>query len=66
MLQSVEDMPSKAAKGLPDEAKQIFFTAYNEDFGWRCSEAHALKAGWRAVRRRYQETEDGTWSPIGA
>ena len=64
MLQSPEDMPSKAAKDLPDQAKQIFYDAYNEDFAWRCQEAHALKAAWRAVRKRFQQEEDGSWAPI--
>lgn len=54
-------MPSKAAKELPDEAKQIFLATYNDDFAWRCQEAHALKAAWRAVRARYDQQEDGAW-----
>ena len=40
----------KPAKELPDDAKQVFVDAYNEDFGWRCSESHAEKAAWRAVQ----------------
>ncbi len=62
MLASAEDMPSKAAKALPDDAKEVFLRAYNEDFAWRCQEAHALKAAWRAVRALYEEQEDGTWA----
>ncbi len=56
-------MPSKAAKELPDDAKVVFLTNYNEDFAWRCQEAHALKAAWRAVRRDWQQGEDGSWTP---
>ncbi len=62
MIASVEDMPSKAAKELPDDAKAIFMDAYNEDFAWRCQEAHALKAAWRAVRNQFVQGEDGTWT----
>lgn len=63
MLASVEDMPNKAAKDLPAAARETFLAAYNEDFGWRCSEAHASKAAWRAVRRHWQHKDDGTWAP---
>jgi cation transport regulator ChaB len=63
MLASVEDMPSKAAKDLPAAAKETFFAAYNEDFGWRSSEAHASKAAWRAARRHWRQEDDGTWVP---
>ena len=62
MIASVEDMPSKAAKELPEAAKQIFMDAYNKDFAWRCQEAHALKAAWRAVRHQFVQSEDGTWT----
>lgn len=62
MIEGPDAMPSKAAKALPDEAKVIFADSYNHDYGWRCSEAHALKAAWRAVRRDYVEGEDGSWT----
>ena len=62
MLAGPEDMPSKAAKGLPEEAKVIFAETYNHDFAWRCQEAHALKAAWRAIHRDWIEGEDGTWT----
>lgn len=62
MLASPQDMPSKAAKELPDDAKTLFQEAYNEDYAWRCSEAHALKAAWRAVKTAYTQAEDGTWA----
>jgi cation transport regulator ChaB len=61
MLASAEDMPSKSAKELPAEAKQVFFATYNEDFAWRAQEAHALKAAWRAVRTDFRQEEDGSW-----
>lgn len=64
MLASPQDMPSKAAKELPDAAKEIFHAAYNEDFAWRAQEAHALKAAWRSVRRHWRQNEDGAWEPI--
>ncbi|MGB1698068.1 MAG: ChaB family protein [Thermoplasmatota archaeon] len=63
MIGSIDQMPSKDAKNLPDAAKEIFLATYNEDFGWRCSEAHALKAAWRAVDAHFQHGEDGTWVP---
>jgi cation transport regulator ChaB len=62
MIASVEDMPSKAAKELSDDAKQLFLDAYNKDFAWRCQEAHALKAAWRAVRLQFVQNEDGAWT----
>lgn len=62
MLVDPSGLP-KAAKKLPEEAQGLFLEAYNEDFGWRCSEAHAEKAAWRAVRSRFEETEDGSWHP---
>ena len=45
----------KDAKALPPEAQRIFLDVYNRDFGWRCSEAHAAKAAWRAVGERWPE-----------
>lgn len=61
MLEGPDAMPSKAAKELPEEARVTFAEAYNHDFAWRCSEAHALKAAWRAVRRDWVEAQDGAW-----
>lgn len=46
----------KDAKALPPEAQKAFMDAYNRDFGWRCSEAHAAKAAWLAVGSRWPET----------
>lgn len=62
MLTGPKDLP-KPAKKLPDEAQEIFFQAYNEDFGWRCSEAHAEKAAWRAVRARFEliDGDEAQW-----
>jgi cation transport regulator ChaB len=51
----------KNAKDLPDEAKALWVDTYNADFGQRASEAHAMKAAWRALRAAYEETEDGSW-----
>jgi hypothetical protein len=45
----------KDARTLPPEAQRVFLDAYNEDFGWRCSEGHAEKAAWRAVKTRWPE-----------
>ena len=62
MIADITGMPSKDAKALPDAAKTLFMDTYNEDFGWRCSEAHALKAAWRAVDAAFVQGEDGTWN----
>jgi hypothetical protein len=43
----------KMAKALPPEAQKAYVEAYNADFGWRCSEAHAEKAAWREVVARF-------------
>ena len=45
----------KDAKALPPEGQKVFLDVYNTDFGWRCSEAHAAKAAWRAVGGRWPE-----------
>jgi hypothetical protein len=45
----------KDAKALPPEAQKAFMDAYNRDFGWRCSEAHAAKAAWLSVASRWPE-----------
>jgi len=55
MTLTMETLP-KAAKALPPEAQQAFVAAYNRDFGWRCSEAHATKAAWLAVGARWPES----------
>lgn len=52
MTLTLESLP-KDAKALPAEAQQLFLKAYNQDFGWRCSEQHAAKAAWRAVEAQY-------------
>lgn len=62
MLAGLDDMPSKAAKELPEDAKKVFLRVYNEDFAWRAQEAHALKAAWRAVQKAYVQGEDGAWA----
>ncbi len=54
MTISMEALP-KMAKTLPPDAQRVFVEAYNQDFGWRCSEAHAEKAAWRAVLERFPE-----------
>lgn len=57
MTTDLNSLP-KPAKELPDDAKQVFVDAYNEDFGWRCSESHAEKAAWRAVQARWRKDGD--------
>lgn len=54
MTLSLATLP-KTAKALPPEAQQVFLTAYNADFGWRCSEGHAEKAAWAAIAARWPE-----------
>jgi hypothetical protein len=46
----------KEAKALPAEAQKAFLDTYNRDFGWRCSEAHAIKAAWLTVGARWPES----------
>lgn len=58
MTLTLDSLP-KPAKELPDEAKELFVAEYNKDFAWRCSESHAEKAAWLAVRGRYDRTDDG-------
>lgn len=62
MIASIDSLPSKDSKALPEDARVVFMNTYNEDFGWRCSEAHALKAAWRAVDAAFVQGEDGTWA----
>lgn len=57
------DALPKMAKGLPPEAQRAFLDAYNQDFGWRCSEAHAEKAAWRAVVERFPEAAAAAQKP---
>ena len=54
MTLSLATLP-KDAKAMPAEAQAVFLDVYNRDFGWRCSEAHAAKAAWRAVGGRWPE-----------
>ena len=54
MTLSLATLP-KDAKAMPPEAQQVFLASYNRDFGWRCSEAHAAKAAWRAVGGRWPD-----------
>lgn len=61
MTTTLDSLP-KPAKELPEDAKQVWVDEYNQDFAWRCSESHAEKAAWLAVRRRWQQTDDG-WAP---
>lgn len=61
MLAGPDDMPSKAAKELPEDAKKLFARTYNEDFAWRAQEAHALKAAWRAVQSTWKQDDEGQW-----
>ncbi len=49
------DKLPKAAAELPEEAQALFEETYNDDFGWRCSEAHAEKAAWRAVWSQWKK-----------
>lgn len=58
MTTNLDSLP-KPAKTLPDEAKEVWVKAYNEDFGWRCSESHAEKAAWLVVRKQWKQTDDG-------
>lgn len=60
MLVDLDALP-KSAKKLPEDAQKTFLEAYNDDFGWRCSEAHAEKAAWRAVRARFEEVGEEGW-----
>jgi cation transport regulator ChaB len=54
MTLAPETLP-KDAKTLPPEAQKVFLAAYNQDFGWRCSEQHAEKAAWRAVLAQFPD-----------
>lgn len=55
------DALPKPAKTLPEEAQRLFVEEYNKDFAWQCSEAHAEKAAWNAVRRRWTQDAEGAW-----
>lgn len=61
MTLTLDSLP-KPAKELPEDAKQVWVEEYNKDFAWRCSESHAEKAAWLAVRRGWQQSDDG-WVP---
>jgi cation transport regulator ChaB len=54
MTVSLTSLP-KDAKALPPEAQELYVATYNKDFGWRCSEAHAAKAAWRAVGQKWPD-----------
>lgn len=58
MTTTLDSLP-KPAKELPDEAKEMWVSEYNKDFGWRCSESHAEKAAWRKVQRHFRQTDEG-------
>ncbi len=45
----------KDAKAMPADAQALFAEIYNKDFGWRCSEGHAEKAAWAAVRSQWPQ-----------
>jgi len=62
MTLTPESLP-KAAKALPPEAQRMYLDAYNGDFGWRCSEAHAEKAAWRVVAGSYPEAAAAAAAP---
>ncbi|MEA3191576.1 MAG: hypothetical protein QOD77_2158 [Thermoplasmata archaeon] len=49
MTVTLESVP-KDVKAIPPEAQALWVAAYNKDFGWRCSEAHAATAAWRVVQ----------------
>ncbi len=58
---SLDALPKKV-KELPEEAQKLWAEAYNRDFGWRCSEAHAEKAAWRSLRLAgYAPDAEGVW-----
>ena len=56
----------KVAKALPPEGQKVYADAYNRDFGWRASEAHAEKAAWRAVAQRFPEAAAAAVAPKAA
>ena len=60
MTTSLEAAP-KDVKALPAEAQALWVSSYNQDFGWRCSEAHAQKAAWRAVAAAFEQ-RGATWT----
>ncbi len=60
MTTTLESVP-KLVKALPDDAKALWVEEYNRDFAWRCSESHAEKAAWLAVRQSYKQDGDA-WS----
>lgn len=60
MTLTLEDKLPKPVKALPEDALQLWIEEYNKDFGWRCSESHAEKAAWIAVRRQYR-LDGETW-----
>ena len=62
MTLALEKLP-KEVKALPEGAQKEWIEFYNKDFGWRCSESHATKAAWREIYHRYDEHDDGTWTP---
>jgi len=58
MTTTLEAVP-KLVRELPPEGQGLWTTEYNRDFAWRCSESHAEKAAWIAVRRRWRQRDDG-------
>lgn len=52
----------KETKKLPEEAQRLWVDTYNQDFAWRCQEAHAQKAAWRAVRMAGWQKGEEAWT----
>ena len=62
MTLTLDSLP-KTAKALPPEAQRVYADTYNRDFGWRCSEAHAEKAAWRAVVAQFPQAAAAAVAP---
>lgn len=58
--QNVEELPQET-QSLPQEAKQIFMTAFNAASSDGLSEAGAHDVAWNSVRNSFVQGENGEW-----
>jgi len=59
--ENLEALPQDVKSNLPQEAQQIFMTAFNAASSDGMSEDGARQVAWNSVKNTFEEGPDGQW-----
>jgi cation transport regulator len=58
---AISELPEQVKSKLPNEAQQIYMTAFNSATSDGMTENKAQEVAWSSVKNSYEQDESGNW-----